>query len=143
MTKPIEIDLSNQEVRGACPASPSTALSSGCAGSSPVPGLAADALQSTGALARLVEDLAAEFGPGYSNGVVCILVHPDLPEHFGRDEWAKWSFRPAEAAFAWAHKRGLIEPSEMSLKWTFTPLGLLASEYFRAASVAARPEGGQ
>jgi hypothetical protein len=47
MTKPIEVDRGNQQVTGACPPEAGTALSS--SGSSPVPGLAADALQSTGA----------------------------------------------------------------------------------------------
>lgn len=83
-------------------------------------------------VAAVVDELAEYFGPGHSNGVVAILVHPSLPEHFGREEWAEWTFKPAPAAYEWAFDRCLILPSDQPDKWVFTPLGLAVSEHFRA-----------
>ncbi len=82
-------------------------------------------------VAAVVAELAAEFGPGHTNGVVAILVHPDLPEHFGRELWTDWTFRPADGAFEWAHNRGLIAPWKLSGKWIFTPLGLALCRHFQ------------
>jgi hypothetical protein len=84
-------------------------------------------------VAAVVSDLSREFGPGFSNGVVAILAHRELPPHFGKNEWADWLFKPADKAFEWAHNRGLIVPLKLSSKWAFTRLGRAVAEHFQAA----------
>jgi len=84
-------------------------------------------------VAAVVADLTSFFGPGYSNGVVAILLHDALPERFERECWKDWAFRPAERAFDWAHDRGLIVPWKLSQKWVFTDLGKAAAAYYQAA----------
>lgn len=78
----------------------------------------------------VVAELAALFGPGHSNGVVAILSHPDLPDHFDKSQWTDWTFRPADAAFDKAHDLGLIVPWKLSGKWAFTDLGQALRAHF-------------
>jgi len=74
---------------------------------------------------RVFADLGRDYpGSWMSNGVGSILAHDSLPEHFGKEAWKDWFFKPADGAFEWAHDRGLITPWKLSSKWTFTPLGL-------------------
>lgn len=85
------------------------------------------------AVEAVVGKLNAQFGPGFSNGVSLILAHGDLPEHFGKECWADWQFKPADRAFEWAHDQGLIAPWKLSSKWKYTPLGLAVAAAVRTS----------
>jgi hypothetical protein len=61
-------------------------------------------------------------GTWMSNGVAAILLHDNLPEVFGHEEWSDWMFKPANGAFEWAHSQRLLAPVHPD-KWMFTPLG--------------------
>lgn len=67
--------------------------------------------------------LNARFGPGFSNGVVGILAHRELPDVFGAEEWKDWTFKPAPAAFDYAHNAGFIVPHKLGSKWEMTKFG--------------------
>lgn len=86
------------------------------------------------------DELTVRFGPGCSNGVMGILLHDGLPDHFGRECWKDWTFRPAEAAFVWAHNRGLITPWKCSAKWQFTELGRAAHLHATTLYASARDQ---
>jgi hypothetical protein len=93
-----------------------------------------------GAVEAVIAKMAEQFGPGFSNGVYAILAHDNLPEHFDKSDWADWFFKPADAAFAWAHDAGLIVPWQLSSKWQFTSLGRDVAEHARAALAQSKSE---
>jgi hypothetical protein len=84
-----------------------------------------------GAAEAVLAQIAAEYGPGVSNGVAAILAHDALPERFDKSAWEDWFFKPADAAFHKAHSLGLIDRSGRT-RWTLTPLGRSAAAALRS-----------
>lgn len=82
---------------------------------------------------EIIAAIAAEYGPGFSNGISGILAHDDLPDVFNREHWNAWTFRPAHPAFDRAVELGLITTVEGG--WQFTPLGLEAAQIVQAQLV--------
>lgn len=91
------------------------------------------------AVAEVVEALRERFGPNFSNGIVAILLHKELPREFGKECWAEWTFRPSPGAFDWAHDHGLIVPWKLTSKWVFTDLGTACAAYFQALLAQGKP----